>query len=268
MTKAVLGVIGGSGRLRPAGARGRARGAHRLALGRAVGRAAHRPHRRDRRSSSCRATGAATGCRRPSIDYRANIDVLKRAGVTDLVSVSACGSFKAELYPGPVRARRPVRRPHARARELVLRQRLRRPCLDGASGRAAAAGAHRRGGARPRASSVARGGTYVCMEGPQFSILAESLDLQGPRLRRDRHDRHAGGEARPRGRDHLRHRRHGDRLRLLAPRARRGRGRGDHQGADARTPARRPGSSRGSPATSRPSTRPARSAPTARSTPP
>src|SRR6478735_11799819 len=34
------------------------------------------------------------------INYRANIDVMKRAGVTDLVSVSACGSFKAELYPG------------------------------------------------------------------------------------------------------------------------------------------------------------------------
>src|SRR5215208_7405860 len=34
------------------------------------------------------------------INYRANIDVLKRAGVTDLVSVSACGSFKPELYPG------------------------------------------------------------------------------------------------------------------------------------------------------------------------
>src|SRR5919112_3593244 len=34
------------------------------------------------------------------INYRANIDVLKRAGVTDLISVSACGSFKAELYPG------------------------------------------------------------------------------------------------------------------------------------------------------------------------
>ena len=34
------------------------------------------------------------------INYRANIDVLKRAGVTDLVSVSACGSFKPELHPG------------------------------------------------------------------------------------------------------------------------------------------------------------------------
>ena len=34
------------------------------------------------------------------INYRANIDALKRAGVTDLVSLSACGSFKDELYPG------------------------------------------------------------------------------------------------------------------------------------------------------------------------
>src|ERR1700744_5060552 len=34
------------------------------------------------------------------INYRANIDVLKRAGVTDLVSLSACGSFKEELAPG------------------------------------------------------------------------------------------------------------------------------------------------------------------------
>ena len=34
------------------------------------------------------------------INYRANIDVLKRAGVTDLVSLSACGSFKEDLPPG------------------------------------------------------------------------------------------------------------------------------------------------------------------------
>ena len=34
------------------------------------------------------------------INYRANIDALKRAGVTDLISISACGSFKAELAPG------------------------------------------------------------------------------------------------------------------------------------------------------------------------
>ncbi len=35
------------------------------------------------------------------INYRANIDVLKRAGVTDLVSLSACGSFKEHLPRGP-----------------------------------------------------------------------------------------------------------------------------------------------------------------------
>ncbi|MBM3625599.1 MAG: S-methyl-5'-thioadenosine phosphorylase, partial [Alphaproteobacteria bacterium] len=35
-----------------------------------------------------------------TINYRANIDALKRAGVTDLISVSACGSFKSELFPG------------------------------------------------------------------------------------------------------------------------------------------------------------------------
>ena len=34
------------------------------------------------------------------INYRANIDVLKRAGVTDLISLSACGSFKEEFPPG------------------------------------------------------------------------------------------------------------------------------------------------------------------------
>jgi 5'-methylthioadenosine phosphorylase len=34
------------------------------------------------------------------INYRANIDALKRSGVTDVISVSACGSFKQELYPG------------------------------------------------------------------------------------------------------------------------------------------------------------------------
>src|ERR1700756_3017135 len=50
------------------------------------------------------------------IKYRANIDVLNRAGVTDLVSLSACGSFKAELTPGTfVLIDQFVDRPHARA---------------------------------------------------------------------------------------------------------------------------------------------------------
>ena len=75
-----------------------------------------------------------------SINYRANIDALKRVGVTDVISVSACGSLKEESAAGHVRDRRPVHRPHLRAREELLRPRLRGACLDGASGRSA----HRR----------------------------------------------------------------------------------------------------------------------------
>ena len=80
------------------------------------------------------------------INYRANIDVLKRAGVTDLVSLSACGSFRRPAARH-VRPGRSVRRPHLQARELVFRQGLRRACLDGASGVAAVAHPHR---AKPR----------------------------------------------------------------------------------------------------------------------
>ena len=52
------------------------------------------------------------------INYRANIDALKRAGVTDIVSLSACGSFKPGTAARALRAGRPVRRPHPSAREL------------------------------------------------------------------------------------------------------------------------------------------------------
>ena len=79
------------------------------------------------------------------INYRANIDVLKRAGVTDLVSLSACGSYESELYPGLfVLVDQFVDRTAERASSL-LRQGLRRACLAGASGRPGPAGAHRRG---------------------------------------------------------------------------------------------------------------------------
>ena len=109
------------------------------------------------------------------INYRANIDVLKRAGVTDLVSLSACGSFKEELPPGTfVLVDQFVDRTHKRessffGKGMVAHVSMAHPV----SPRLRAA--HRRGGLARRASAVVRGGTYVCIEGPQFSTYAESM---------------------------------------------------------------------------------------------
>ena len=112
------------------------------------------------------------------IDYRANIDVLKRAGVTDLVSLSACGSFKPELYPGMfVLADQFVDRTHARESSFfgngcVAHVSMAHPVGPRLQERIAeAAGAEN--------IAVHFGGTYVCMEGPQFSSLAESLTYKG-----------------------------------------------------------------------------------------
>ena len=99
------------------------------------------------------------------INYRANIDVLKRAGVTDLVSLSACGSFKEELPPGTfVLVDQFVDRTFHRG-NLVLRHGLRGACVDGASVSPPLAHPPRRGGGsgrhlvRPRAApmSASRG---------------------------------------------------------------------------------------------------------------
>ena len=80
------------------------------------------------------------------INYRANIDVLKRAGVTDLISLVGLRFVQGRLAARHLRAGRPVRRSHLQARELVLRQGLRRACVDGASGVAAVAHPSGRGG--------------------------------------------------------------------------------------------------------------------------
>ena len=201
-------------------------------MGRAVRRDPVRRDRRACRSASCRATAAATASRRRSINYRANIDALKRAGVTDLVSISACGSLKEELRARPLRARRPVHRPHLRAREELLRHRAasRMSRWPIRSARCWSTPSRRRRKAEEHRPTRA-GGTYLVMEGPQFSTRAESQPLPHLGLRRDRHDQHAGGQARPRGRDLLRDRRHGHRLRLLARRARARRRRRHHRGA-------------------------------------
>ena len=87
------------------------------------------------------------------INYRANIDVMKRAGVTDLISLSACGSFKEELPPGTfVVVDQFVDRTYGRA-SFVLRHGLRRPYFHGPSDVAEAAHADCRGGGRGGHSS-------------------------------------------------------------------------------------------------------------------
>ncbi|HWL19240.1 MAG TPA: S-methyl-5'-thioadenosine phosphorylase, partial [Bradyrhizobium sp.] len=108
------------------------------------------------------------------INYRANIDVLKRAGVTDLISLSACGSFKEELPPGTfVLVDQFVDRTHKRessffGKGCVAHVSMAHPVSPRLRIHLAAA-------ATAEGLAIARGGTYVCMEGPQFSSYAESM---------------------------------------------------------------------------------------------
>ncbi len=108
------------------------------------------------------------------INYRANIDAMKRMGVTDLVSVSACGSFKPELQPGLfVLVDQFVDRTHGReasffGKGCVAHVSMAHPVAPKLVERIQAA-------AQAEAITVVKGGTYICMEGPQFSSYAESL---------------------------------------------------------------------------------------------
>src|SRR5256712_1835457 len=112
------------------------------------------------------------------INYRANIDVLKRAGVTDLVSLSACGSFREELPPGTfVLVDQFVDRTYKRecsffGKGCVAHVSMAHPVSPLLQDRIAAAAAR-------EGITIVRGGTYVCMEGPQFSTYAESLTYKG-----------------------------------------------------------------------------------------
>jgi 5'-methylthioadenosine phosphorylase len=108
------------------------------------------------------------------INYRANIDALKRAGVTDIVSVSACGSFNPELQPGLfVLVDQFVDRTFARASSFfgngcVAHVSMAHPVAPLLRERIHDA-------ARAEKIDVIPRGTYVCIEGPQFSSYAESL---------------------------------------------------------------------------------------------
>ena len=108
-----------------------------------------------------------------AVNYRANIDALKRAGVTDIISVSAVGSFREELAPGAfVIVDQFIDRTFAREKSffgegLVAHVSMAHPVC----GRL---GDLLEESARERGIACVRGGTYLCMEGPQFSTLAES----------------------------------------------------------------------------------------------
>lgn len=107
------------------------------------------------------------------INYRANIDALKRAGVTDVISVSAVGSLREHLKPGMfVIVDQFIDRTYLRKKTFfesgcVAHVSLAHPVCR-------RLGDHVEAAARESGIDVVRGGTYLVMEGPQFSTLAES----------------------------------------------------------------------------------------------
>jgi 5'-methylthioadenosine phosphorylase len=108
-----------------------------------------------------------------AINFRANIDALKRCGVTEIVSLSAVGSLREDLAPGDfVITDQFIDRTFAReksffGRGCVAHVSMAHP-VCGRVGDAVAQGAAAAG------IAVKRGGTYIVMEGPQFSTAAES----------------------------------------------------------------------------------------------
>jgi 5'-methylthioadenosine phosphorylase len=109
-----------------------------------------------------------------SINYRANIDALKRLGVTDVLSLSACGSFREEMAPGDfVIVDQFIDRTFAREKSFfgpgcVAHVSMGHPVCPRLGDALETA-------ARAEGIRVHRGGTYLCMEGPQFSSYAESM---------------------------------------------------------------------------------------------
>ncbi|KMW58205.1 5'-methylthioadenosine phosphorylase [Candidatus Rhodobacter oscarellae] len=108
-----------------------------------------------------------------TVPYRANIDALKRIGVTDVISVSACGSFREEMAPGDfVVVDQFIDRTFAREKSFfgtgcVAHVSVAHPTCPRLGAACVEA-------ARAQGVNVHDGGTYLAMEGPQFSSLAES----------------------------------------------------------------------------------------------
>ncbi|MCF4164680.1 S-methyl-5'-thioadenosine phosphorylase [Zavarzinia compransoris] len=107
------------------------------------------------------------------INYRANIDALKRIGVTDVISLSACGSFREGLSPGTfVIVDQFIDRTFARTKSffgdgLVAHVSMAEPVCGRLGDVIEVAG-------QGAGIALHRGGTYLAMEGPQFSSKAES----------------------------------------------------------------------------------------------
>ncbi|WP_299782424.1 S-methyl-5'-thioadenosine phosphorylase [uncultured Roseobacter sp.] len=108
-----------------------------------------------------------------SVPYRANIDALKRLGCTDVVSISACGSFREEMAPGDfVLVDQFIDRTFAREKSFfgtgcVAHVSVAHPTCPRLTDACEIA-------AKDAGITVHKGGTYLAMEGPQFSTLAES----------------------------------------------------------------------------------------------
>ncbi len=108
-----------------------------------------------------------------TVPYRANIDALKRLGCTDVISISACGSFREEMAPGDfVLVDQFIDRTFAREKSFfgtgcVAHVSVAHPTCPRLTDACETA-------AKDAGITVHRGGTYLAMEGPQFSTLAES----------------------------------------------------------------------------------------------
>lgn len=108
-----------------------------------------------------------------TVPYRANIDALKRLGVTDAISVSACGSFREDMAPGDfVIIDQFIDRTFAREKSFfgtgcVAHVSVAHPTCPRLGAACLAA-------AQAQGVTVHNGGTYLAMEGPQFSTIAES----------------------------------------------------------------------------------------------
>lgn len=113
-----------------------------------------------------------------SVNYRANVDVLKRCGVTDVVAISAIGSLREEMEPGSfVLVDQLIDRTLGRERSffgegLAAHVNLADPMCPRLSNLVADA-------AEKAGAKIHRGGCYVAIEGPQFSTRAESKMYQG-----------------------------------------------------------------------------------------